>query len=58
MKSDQPVESLFPNAAARRAADKVADALPVSLPMSGFLDAWEAAYFAHAGASPFRGKKK
>lgn len=58
MTCDQTVESLFPNASARRAADKAIDALTVSLPMSAFLDAWEAAYFENAKVSPFRKKAR
>lgn len=34
----------FPTAGARAEADKAIDALPVSEPMSAFLDAWIAAY--------------
>lgn len=56
-KRNQPaVEDLFPNARARKAADAAVDQLDPQLPMTAFLDAWEAAYFEVAGRSPFRGK--
>lgn len=55
-KKERTVEELFPNAAARRAADDAIDKLDVTLPMHVFLDAWEAAYFQIAKKSPFRGQ--
>jgi hypothetical protein len=41
----------FPTVHARKKADEAMDALDVSLPMSAFLDAWIAAYFAAGGKS-------
>ena len=49
------IEQLFPNARARAAADEAIDALDVSRPMHVYLDTWEAAYYAVAKRSPFRG---
>lgn len=48
------LESLFPSASARRAADAAIDDLDPSLPLTAHLDAWEAAYHRAAGHSPFR----
>lgn len=57
MKKKQPsVDELFPNARARKAADDAIDQLDPKLSMTAFLDAWEAAYFASCGRSPFRPK--
>jgi hypothetical protein len=39
----------FPHAAARAAADRAIDALPVTATMATFLDAWVAAYVAAGG---------
>jgi len=50
------IEELFPNARARQAADDAIDKLDVQAPMHVYLDSWEAAYFAIAKTSPFRGK--
>lgn len=56
-KGNQPaVEDLFPNTRARKAADDAIDKLDPQLPMTVFLDTWEAAYFEVAGRSPFREK--
>ena len=53
-KKEPTVEKLFPNARARAAADAAIESLDPKLPMSAYLDAWEAAYFAVAKSSPFR----
>jgi len=53
-RKERTVEELFPNAAARKAADDAIDRLDPKLPMTAFLDAWEAAYFGIAKKSPFR----
>lgn len=55
-KAQPAVEELFPNARARKAADDAIDKLDPQLPMTAYLDAWEAAYFEVAGRSPFREK--
>ena len=55
-RSKEPtVEERFPNARARAVADAVVDKLDPKLPMTSFLDAWEAAYYGIAKKSPFRG---
>jgi hypothetical protein len=55
-KKQLSVEELFPNARARKAADDAIDKLDPKLPMTAFLDRWEAEYFATCGRSPFRPK--
>ena len=55
-KSQPAIEDFFPNARARKAADDAIDKLDPQLPMTAYLDAWEAAYFEVAGRSPFREK--
>jgi len=42
----------FPTVSARQAADAAVDALPVTSPMSTFIDAWIAAYVAAGGVRP------
>jgi hypothetical protein len=42
----------FPTAAARAAADQAIDALPISLPMSAYLDEWLRAYRVAGGKEP------
>ena len=54
VRSTDSVEKLFPNAAGRKAADEAIDALPVTLTMSAFMEAWETAYFERVGKSPLR----
>ncbi len=56
VKKTQSVNELFPNALARMEADRAIDELNPELPMTVFLDTWEAAYFAVAKSSPFRSK--
>jgi len=51
------LEQLFPDAAARIAADQAVDKLDLELPMSTYLDTWETEYFRVAKKSPFRRKK-
>lgn len=41
---DDYVQRRFPTRAARKAADEAIDPIPVSEPMSTFLDTWIAAY--------------
>ncbi len=53
-RKERTVEEVFPNAAARRAADDAIDKLDPKLPMTAYLDAWESAYFEIAKKSPFR----
>jgi hypothetical protein len=53
-KEEPTVAKLFPNARARVAADAAIVRLDPKLPMSVYLDTWEAAYFAVAKSSPFR----
>lgn len=53
-RKEQTVEEKFPNARARAFADEAIDKLDPKLPMTVFLDAWEAAYFKIAKKSPFR----
>jgi hypothetical protein len=54
LKKGMKVEDLYPNKRCRDAADAVVDALPVHLPMSTFLDAWDAEYCRVGGKSPWR----
>jgi hypothetical protein len=42
----------FPTVSARQAADAAVDALPVSAPMSEYIDRWIAAYTAASGRRP------
>ena len=42
----------FPTIAARNAADEAIDKLPVTAPMSEYIDAWIAAYMAAGGRRP------
>jgi hypothetical protein len=56
-KKERSVEEVFPNARARKAADEAIDKLDPKLPMTAFLDAWEAAYLASCGKSPFRNSR-
>lgn len=49
-----PLEKHYPSPRGRAAADAAIDALPVTEPMSTFLDAWDEAYFRATGHSPFR----
>lgn len=51
MKRDN-VATRFPSAHARAAADLAIDALPVSAPMTTYLDTWIAAYKAAGGRLP------
>lgn len=56
IKGDSSVESLFPNAVARAAADKFVDEMPEeTTTIAQALEAWESEYFKIAGKSPFRG---
>jgi hypothetical protein len=52
------VEELFPNARARKVADEAIDKLDPKLPMTAYLDAFESAYVAAGGKSPFRNQDK
>lgn len=54
LKKTQTLEQLFPNVAARRAADASIDRLDVTKSMNEYLDTWECAYFTVAQSSPFR----
>lgn len=54
VRASAPVEKLFPNAAGRAAADEAIDALPTTLSMQDYLDAWEQAYFDKTKKSPLR----
>jgi hypothetical protein len=58
VKASTAVEQLFPHPRGRRAGDEAVDALPVTSPMTHYLDAWEGAYFAVAGDSPFRARTR
>lgn len=44
----------FPSSHARKIADEAVDALPVSEPMSVFLDTWVRAYIEAGGKTPFK----
>jgi hypothetical protein len=54
LKKGMKVEDLYPNKRCRDFADKAIDTIPVSEPMSAFLDAWDAAYVYAGGKSPWR----
>lgn len=54
----ETVEQAFPDPRGRRAGDAAVDAMPGTASMNDHLDAYEAAYFAVVGSSPFRPRKK
>lgn len=54
LKKGMKVEDLYPNKRCRDAADRAVDGLPVSEPMSAFLDLWDASYVAAGGKSPWK----
>ena len=55
-KRKRSLEEIFPNRAAREAADAAIDELSTKEPMTKYLDVWEGEYFHVAKRSPFRGK--
>lgn len=56
IKGTSTIESLFPHAAARDAADRLVDDMPEeTTTIAQALEAWESEYFRVAGKSPFRG---
>lgn len=53
-RTEVTVETLFPHPRGRAAGDAAIDALPMHSTLSEAVDAFEAAYFAVTGYSPFR----
>ena len=51
-KDARALKARFPSARAREAADKAVDELPLTAPMTSYVDAWIAAYRKAGGLEP------